>query len=103
MQKLCDSTAHFVVGGYEIVADVGGTVASISEGATRSVQLDLCRVGSGCVVWGVSVCGVREWVCGVRGHVMPGLYTCTCRQVVMLVCPGSNRVGMGWIHVHSVS
>ncbi len=58
------STAHFVVGGYEIVTDVGGTVASISEGTTRSVQLDLCRVGS--------VCGVREGsgcvgsVCGVR-------------------------------------
>ncbi len=51
------STAHFVVGGYEIVADVGGTVARISEGATRSVQLDLCRVGSGCVVRGVGVCG----------------------------------------------
>ncbi len=37
-----------------------------------------------------------------NGHVMPGSYTCTCRQVVMPVCPGSNRVGMGWIHVHSV-
>ena len=48
-RSLVISTAYLIVRGYEIVADVGGTVTGISERTTRRVEFDLCGVCGECV------------------------------------------------------